>query len=124
MSFLYLLNDLTMGHGSTIFDVPSILSLGALLLLQNCSVIDAVPCPWLPFKDAPPLDRGQCAKHCWDALGGQFVVVVDLKAHVLNEGDILHPILGVEDKFCDFFFLLVNCDGGSEHFGCRQFPPR
>ncbi len=72
----------------------------------------------------PPIDRGWCAKQCWDVLGGQFVVVVDLEAHVLNEGDILRPILGGEDKGRDCFSLLVNCDSGGRRFGCRQFPPK
>ncbi len=52
------------------------------------------------------------------------LVVIDLEAHVSNEGDILHPILGVEDKVRNFFSLLVNCDSGGGCFGCRQFPPK
>ena len=84
--------------------------------LQDCSVIDAVPSPCLPFK-------GGGAKQRWDVLEGRLVVVVDLEAHVLNEGNILRPILGMEDEVHDFFSPLVNCDGGGGRFGCRRFPP-
>ena len=34
---------------------------------------------------------------------------VDLEAHVSNEGDILRPILGMEDEVHDVFSPLVNC---------------
>jgi hypothetical protein len=76
------------------------------------------------LRRGPPPDRGRCIKQRWDVLGGRFIVVVNLKPHVLNEGDILRPILGMEDKVRNFFSLLVNCDGGGGCFGCRQFPPK
>jgi len=60
-----------------------------------------------PSKRSPPLTWGRCAKQCWDILRGRFVVVIDLEAHVLNKDYVHCPILGMEDKVCDFFSLLA-----------------
>jgi hypothetical protein len=54
--------------------------------LKHCMVIDAVPPPLLPFQECPPIDRGCVATR--NILRGWFIVIVDLKTHVPNEGNI------------------------------------
>jgi hypothetical protein len=63
----------------------------------------------------PPIDRGCVASR--NILRGGFVVVVDLKTHVLNKGDIFRPVLCVEDKVQNFFSPLVSIDSGGGRFG-------
>jgi hypothetical protein len=62
-----------------------------------------------PLKRFPPPTGAGVPNNIGDVLGGQFVVIINLKAHVSNKGAIIHPILGMEDEVCNFFSQLVNC---------------
>ena len=73
-------------------------------MLAHCTSTRAC----LPFEEVLPPDRGWFAKQCWDVLRGRIVVVINLKAHASNKGNILHPILGMEDKVRNCLSLLVN----------------
>ncbi len=62
--------------------------------------------------------------HTRDILGGGFAVVVDHETHVPNEVNILCPILGIEDKVCNFFAILVDCNSGGGRFGWSCILPK
>jgi hypothetical protein len=90
--------------------------------LQDCLAIDAIPPSLLPFQECLPIDRGCAISR--DVLGGGFVVVVDHKTHVPNQGNILRPILGIEDKVRNFFATLVNCNSSGGRFGRSRILPK
>ena len=70
----------------------------------------------------PPIDRGCVASR--NILRGGFIVVIDLKTHVPNEGIIFRLILCVEDKFHIFFSPLVDIDSGGGRFGWSRILPK